>query len=81
VAVRKGPWRLVPRNQRPQVFNLVDDPGETKNVAADHPDVVSELRTVLREARERGRTREEKQRRDPNVKAKGVSVIRASRPC
>jgi arylsulfatase A-like enzyme len=57
VAVRKGPWKLIPGNPGPQAFNLAADPGETKNVAADHPDVVTELRSALREARERGRTR------------------------
>jgi arylsulfatase A-like enzyme len=59
VAVRRGPWKLIPRNAGPQVFNLNDDPAETKNVAEDHPDVLNELRAVLRQARERGRTRVE----------------------
>jgi len=39
---------------KPQLFNLADDPGETRNVAALHPDVVQRLSALLREQRERG---------------------------
>ena len=35
-----------------ELFNLVDDPGETKNVAAEHPEIVARLRKLLREARD-----------------------------
>ena len=31
----------------PQLFNLADDPGETKNIAAEHTDVVKELTDLL----------------------------------
>ena len=53
-----GKWKLIltydgeanrhaathPRiEKRPQLFNVITDPGETKNVAAEHPDVVAAL--------------------------------------
>ena len=50
-AVRSGPWKLTlaakPRNGKDVVpsalFHLRDDVGETRNVAADHPEVVQRL--------------------------------------
>jgi len=49
-AVRSGPWKLhlavKTRNGKvtsPAVYNLAEDIGETKNVAAEHPDVVRQL--------------------------------------
>jgi arylsulfatase A len=42
---------------RPQLFNLADDPAETRNVAAQHPEVVQRLSARLREHRERGHSR------------------------
>jgi hypothetical protein len=31
----------------PQLFNLAEDPGEAKNVAKDHPDMVKDLTGLL----------------------------------
>jgi arylsulfatase A-like enzyme len=49
--IRAGRWKLVwqPLNEghRLSLFDLSADPGCTKNVAADHPDVVVELSTRL----------------------------------
>jgi arylsulfatase A len=55
-AVRSGPWKLhlgVAGDQPgkkaatgPQLFNLADDIGEMKDVAADHADVVQRLRSL-----------------------------------
>ncbi|RMF39321.1 MAG: sulfatase [Planctomycetota bacterium] len=54
----QGPWKLIltydgevnryqsthPRTERgPQLFNLLEDPHETKNLAADHPEIVARL--------------------------------------
>ena len=53
-AVREGRWKLHSRvgNQaleRPQLYDLMDDPGETTDVAAAQPEVVERLRAALRE--------------------------------
>jgi arylsulfatase A-like enzyme len=48
-AVRKGKWKLtIPQAgiAAPLLFDIVADPGEDKNVAAEHPDVVAELNTL-----------------------------------
>jgi len=44
-AIRAGPWKLIEfyENGRRELFDLSKDPRESKNVAADHPDVVAEL--------------------------------------
>ena len=53
-AVRDGDWKLIhnvidPKNEKPipglETFlvNLTEDPGETTNVAQDHPDIVERL--------------------------------------
>ena len=53
-AVRAGKWKLVRQNltKGPSAFELYDleaDPGESKDVAADHPDVVKRLEAIARE--------------------------------
>ncbi len=64
-AVRQGPWKLfVPldsfrrhphfgdeRPVEPLLFNLVNDVGSERNVAADHPEVVGRLMTLAERAR------------------------------
>jgi arylsulfatase A-like enzyme len=45
-AVRQGDWKLVWRTTLPssvELFNIPQDPGETNNLAAQHPDKVAEL--------------------------------------
>lgn len=42
---------------QPQLFNLADDPAETRNVAAEHPEVVNRLSARLRDQRGRGSSR------------------------
>jgi len=39
--VMKNRWRLVNRHE---LYDLTVDPGQTQNVASDHPDIVAELR-------------------------------------
>ncbi len=67
LAMRKGQWKLIPRGPAgkgkkaagggPELYNLADDIGETKNIAAQHPDVVKELSDLLDRVRDRGRSR------------------------
>jgi arylsulfatase A-like enzyme len=52
-AVRTGDWKAVrPAPRRPlELYDLATDIGETKNVAAAHPDVIARIETYLRTAR------------------------------
>ncbi|HEX6924830.1 MAG TPA: arylsulfatase [Longimicrobiaceae bacterium] len=63
LAIVRGRWKYIPPNQgprvsantntelgndpEPQLYDLEADPGETRNVAAEHPDIVQELSTLL----------------------------------
>ncbi len=42
-AVRRGKWKLVFIQNRSLLYDLEADPGESRDLAADHPEVVSEL--------------------------------------
>ncbi len=44
--VRKG------KSRQPELYDLLEDPGEQKNVAAEHPEVVSRMQAELRAWRE-----------------------------
>jgi arylsulfatase A-like enzyme len=69
--LRKGTWKLVPagaaggkgkqgKTRGPtaaELYNLADDIGETKNLAAQHPEVVKEMTELLQQVRENGRSR------------------------
>jgi Arylsulfatase A and related enzymes len=73
-AIRKGPWKWiegVPADEKivktqkaradqfhPQLYNLQDDPAETKDVSEQHPEVVAELRKLLNRYRDGGYSRE-----------------------
>ena len=41
----------------PQLYNLAEDLSETKNVAAEHPEIVRELTAKLNELKSNGRSR------------------------
>ncbi len=59
-AVRKGPWKLIPGPAGAavpgQLFNLAEDIGETKDLAAAHPEKVAELAALLTTWVEDGRS-------------------------
>jgi arylsulfatase A-like enzyme len=73
-AIRKGPWKWIegmPVDEindtarkahqdqfKPQLFNTADDPQETLDVSAQHPEVVAELSDLLRRYRDGGYSRE-----------------------
>ena len=54
-AVRHENWKLFVKRRRkhisPELYNLLNDVGETQNVADDNPQVVSKLMTMLEGAR------------------------------
>jgi arylsulfatase A-like enzyme len=73
LSLRKGPWKLIEPGKGPkvlantgiesgqaagaQLYNLADDLGETKDVAAEHPERVRELQDLLNKIRSDGRSR------------------------
>ena len=73
-ALRKGRWKWiegVPVDEiadgarkarkaqfRPQLFDLQADPAEAKDVSAEHPEVIAELKDLLRRYRDGGYSRE-----------------------
>ena len=73
LALRKGKWKYIKpsrgpainRNNKtelgnspqPQLYNLEEDPGETKNLASKFPDKVEELQQLLEEIRSSPNTR------------------------
>ncbi|MDA1163313.1 MAG: arylsulfatase [Planctomycetota bacterium] len=46
----------VSKNPAIQLFNLADDPGETKNLQAEHPDRVAKMKDLLHEIISNGRS-------------------------
>jgi arylsulfatase A len=73
-AIRKGPWKWIEgvpvsdikpgvRKSRasqfkPQLYNVKDDPAETTDVSAQHPEVVKELSALVNRYRDGGYSRE-----------------------
>ena len=50
-AVRWGDWKAIhPGWRSMDLFNLADDPGETRNVAGANPDVVRKIKEIIAEA-------------------------------
>ncbi len=64
-----GPRMSVPTNTElgndpePQLYDLLEDPGEKLNIAAAHPEVVEELEGLLERIEAAGRTRPQGRRR------------------
>ncbi|HUW19309.1 MAG TPA: arylsulfatase [Sedimentisphaerales bacterium] len=52
-AVRMGDWKGIRNGAKApiELYNLRDDPGESKNVAAQNPQVVSQIEGIMRTAR------------------------------
>lgn len=57
VAAPKGSKKQPDIENRNQLYNLVTDPAETKNLWAEHQDVVQRLTRLLAQARQADRTR------------------------
>jgi arylsulfatase A len=71
-AIRQGPWKYVapgaaaggPKNspwvkegEKPQLYNLADDPREATNVLDKHADVAEKLAALLKKYRDQGHSR------------------------
>jgi arylsulfatase A-like enzyme len=61
LALRKGNWKYIPgsgpkarRPVEPQLYNLADDVGETKNVLGEHSDLAREMGEILKKVRGTG---------------------------
>ena len=70
LAVRQGSWKFIPKrpgvkrfqftdtetgnDPEVQLYDLATDPGETRNVAAAHPDKVQALTALLEREKARG---------------------------
>ncbi|MEO9894158.1 arylsulfatase [Aurantibacter sp.] len=56
-AIRKGNWKAVKynvfdkENSKIELYDLLSDIGETNNLANENPDIVSEMASILQEAR------------------------------
>ena len=65
LAVRQGPWKLIPAAAQTakkaarsaELYRLDIDLSETNNLAAQHPDKVRELSSLLEQIRSTGRSR------------------------
>lgn len=47
IGVRRGDWKLVVNRGKCELYNLVEDIHEDRDVAADHPDIVAALRNIV----------------------------------
>jgi uncharacterized sulfatase len=49
LAVRDGPWKLLCEydGSQPQLYDMESDRGETKNLAAEHPEIVARLTAAV----------------------------------
>jgi arylsulfatase A-like enzyme len=61
VALRQGPWKFIPAEgpqaRGPQLYDLRDDLGETKNLAQSKPEIVAQMRERLRAVRKAEKSR------------------------
>ena len=49
VAVRKGDWKLISKSGVCSLYNLANDIHEDNDVAAEHPDIVEQLKAIANE--------------------------------
>ncbi len=57
LAIRQGPWKLVfTAKGKRELYELESDPGETKDLAAERPEIVERLATLMRKQVAGGRS-------------------------
>ena len=49
IAVRKGDWKLLIKKGKPFLYNLATDIHEDHDVASRHPDIVKEMKQIIKE--------------------------------
>lgn len=49
IGVRRGDWKMVVKQGIPHLYNLATDLHEDHDVAASHPDIVAQLKAVIRQ--------------------------------
>lgn len=49
IGVRMGDWKLVVKKGKPFLYNLATDLHEDNDVAARHPDIVAQMKQIIRE--------------------------------
>lgn len=78
--VRRGPWKLITWWEEPtyELYNLVEDIGETTNLANERPDLVADLSRDLESWLDR--TSAKRPRPNPGFEGTGGSSIRNSAP-
>jgi arylsulfatase A-like enzyme len=59
LALRKGAWKYIPPqgSRSGELYNLEEDPGETKNLASERREIASDLGALLEKIRAAGRSR------------------------
>jgi len=58
ISIRRGDWKLTAADRnggKPGLYNLREDPGETRDLSAERPVIAKELRELLRQVREGGK--------------------------
>ena len=46
-AMRRGDWKMIVKGDDVQLYNLKNDPKETTNVAAEHPEIAGSMRQAI----------------------------------
>jgi arylsulfatase A-like enzyme len=49
-AVRMGQWKGIQSGSNFQLYNILEDVGETRNLAESHPEVVDEIKAIMSQA-------------------------------
>jgi arylsulfatase A-like enzyme len=49
IAVREGKWKLLVSEKKTELYDILNDPGETKNLAEKYPQIAEHLKNVSQE--------------------------------